>query len=269
MYRYREMDGLEEASMPPSEHDCAGILIDVILSRRRLVLICYTCGTFWHTALLGTTSNSPSLGAMLRAAETLYEEAQYRRMRQLREAREDEVAGMYALYCRRGMSLSEIGRHYGITRQVVFDKFQRRGFRMRTREKLPPVIFNGRTYTLSGKGGCYRLTSGARSLLHRDVWEFHCGPIPPDHDILHRDGDKANNDLSNLVCVTREEALAAWRPAAADISNPPHCRHCGKVLHRKQMSYGLEYPAALMRRQYCDQKCFGLDHRGKRGGDES
>lgn len=31
--------------------------------------------------------------------------------------------------------------------------------------------------------------------LHRAMWEAFIGPIPPDHQLLHRDGDKDHNHL--------------------------------------------------------------------------
>jgi hypothetical protein len=40
--------------------------------------------------------------------------------------------------------------------------------------------------------------------LHRDVWEFHHGPIPDGCHIHHKDGNHLNNDIQNLECITRE-----------------------------------------------------------------
>jgi len=36
---------------------------------------------------------------------------------------------------------------------------------------------------------------------HRYVWETRRGPIPPKHHIHHKDGNTANNSISNLECV--------------------------------------------------------------------
>jgi hypothetical protein len=45
---------------------------------------------------------------------------------------------------------------------------------------------------------------------YRKIWESHYGPIPKDnegrsYEIHHVDGDRDNNDISNLVCVTLQE----------------------------------------------------------------
>ena len=49
-------------------------------------------------------------------------------------------------------------------------------------------------YYASGRG--YRTT-----YMHRAVWEHYCGPIPDGMHVHHKDGDPANNLLSNLELV--------------------------------------------------------------------
>lgn len=41
--------------------------------------------------------------------------------------------------------------------------------------------------------------------VHRFVWVFFNGDIPQDKCINHKDGDKTNNSLDNLECVTYKE----------------------------------------------------------------
>lgn len=41
--------------------------------------------------------------------------------------------------------------------------------------------------------------------VHKLVWEAFNGPIPEGMQIDHRDGDKTNNMLENLRCVTPKE----------------------------------------------------------------
>lgn len=41
--------------------------------------------------------------------------------------------------------------------------------------------------------------------LHRLIYENEYGPIPKGYDIHHIDGNKLNNDLDNLVALSRKE----------------------------------------------------------------
>ena len=52
--------------------------------------------------------------------------------------------------------------------------------------------------------GYVQIIIGGRAVLeHRLVWEHANGPVPPGHDIHHLDGDKQNNVLKNLECVSK------------------------------------------------------------------
>lgn len=64
--------------------------------------------------------------------------------------------------------------------------------------------FNGIRFTRDDKTGYY-LNSTLRKRLHRYVWEFYNGPIEEGYEIHHIDGDKSNNDLSNLVMLPKKE----------------------------------------------------------------
>ena len=72
------------------------------------------------------------------------------------------------------------------------------------KEKI--VIFNGKKYYLN-KRGYYRRYDEHRKmfLLHRDIWDFYNGPIPLKHDIHHVDFNKFNNDISNLICLSKHD----------------------------------------------------------------
>lgn len=41
--------------------------------------------------------------------------------------------------------------------------------------------------------------------IYRQIYEHHFGPIPKGYHIHHKDGNKANNDINNLQCVTAQE----------------------------------------------------------------
>lgn len=69
------------------------------------------------------------------------------------------------------------------------------------------VYFNGMKFTRDENTGYY-LNSTNRIRLHRYVWEQTHGKIPKGYHIHHIDGDKSNNDISNLMMLTPTEHLS-------------------------------------------------------------
>lgn len=67
------------------------------------------------------------------------------------------------------------------------------------------IIFDGCKFTRDERTGYYLKTTKPRTRLHIYVWEYYNGPVPKGCHIHHKDLDKSNNDISNLVCVTRAE----------------------------------------------------------------
>jgi hypothetical protein len=264
------MEGLQEASAPPAEHTCEGRLVDATISWRRLVLICYTCGTFWHTAMLEDSQN-PSAAAMIRAADELYQEPQYKRMPRLRQAREEETERMVRLY-ERGRGCYRIGRKYGVSDTQIYDRLKRAGVQFRPQYKrlLPKIEFNNAFYTFRHTKGYYRKTTGDRSMLHWDIWRAHHGEIPDGYQIHHLDSDPTNNAVENLICVPPEEGTKIHHPLT-EISVHHRCLYCGKELRRKRKKgrRGDEFwesPSELARRKYCDRRCHYAHRTGKPKG---
>ena len=71
----------------------------------------------------------------------------------------------------------------------------------RTQERghsLGVQVFNGKEYHLYQ--GERHYSRGTRR-LHRVVWEYYNGKIPPGYQVHHKDGNPANNDISNLECI--------------------------------------------------------------------
>ena len=64
------------------------------------------------------------------------------------------------------------------------------------------IWFDGRRYTRQ-EDGHYRGYKG--KYLHRAVWEHFNGEIPKEYVVHHVDGDKSNNDISNLTLLTKAE----------------------------------------------------------------
>jgi len=110
------------------------------------------------------------------------------------------VKGMYEMY-KTGKSLEQIGKVYKKSRQAVYDNFKARGFQLRIKKVYPAIYYKGNKYTAS-LNGYFRATRRDKNLiLHRLIWEKHNGKINPKDYILHKDGDKTNNDISNLQLI--------------------------------------------------------------------
>ncbi len=67
--------------------------------------------------------------------------------------------------------------------------------------KTPKSILN----KLLPNGYKYVTRSGNTILVHRLVWEEQFGVIPKGMDIHHKDGNKLNNKIENLECLSRKE----------------------------------------------------------------
>lgn len=90
---------------------------------------------------------------------------------------------------------------------------------------MKKIIFNGITYYKKGSGyyqcayTAKRQRNGIERRLHRAVWKFYNGDIPKGMHVHHIDGNKDNNDIKNLMLMTRmehikyhntSERLSAW-----------------------------------------------------------
>lgn len=70
------------------------------------------------------------------------------------------------------------------------------------------ATFNGRKYYLRKSQGYYyspRDDKKGCDMLHRMVYICNKGEIPKGYHIHHIDGDKSNNDISNLECISSYE----------------------------------------------------------------
>jgi hypothetical protein len=104
------------------------------------------------------------------------------------------------------------------------------------------------------KPGGQHITRGVQA-LHQEVYKDNFGPIPPGHQIHHKDGDYSNNAPENLVCLSRgrhysehldatiayarseeqREHLQRIRPKAAQWHRSPEGRAWHKEHRRKQL----------------------------------
>ena len=131
--------------------------------------------------------------------------------------------------------------------------------------------------------------SSTGTSLHRAVWAFHNGPIPPGHHVHHVDGNTGNNDISNLECVPaavhlREHMLTPERlaksRAAIELARPAaaewHRSEAGKAFHsklgraswdgrvgaeRECVVCGGKFHSRTGRATVCSNRCFAAQRR--------
>lgn len=71
------------------------------------------------------------------------------------------------------------------------------------------IVYKGRNYVMNKYG--HYVTSVTknhvvtRHYIHRDIWEDNFGPIPEGYHVHHKDGDRLNNVIENLECVSIKE----------------------------------------------------------------
>lgn len=112
---------------------------------------------------------------------------------------------MYMEY-KKGYSLAQVGRMFGVTRQSVYAMFKSRMFVLRKKEPLPYQFFNGIKFTLRTSIGYYGKSFGNRELMHRYVWAFHNKKeIPEGYDVHHKNRDRADNRIENLELMRKDE----------------------------------------------------------------
>ena len=108
--------------------------------------------------------------------------------------------------------------------------------------------FNGITYCMSRaprmEGRYFKLLS-----LHRMVWTCYNGEIPDGYDIHHKDFDKNNNDISNLVALPKSvhQSLHARTNGKKTRKNRGKfiCVNCGREYEADDNEHNL----------YCSKKC--------------
>lgn len=125
----------------------------------------------------------------------------------------------------------------------------------------PPVVeviddtrqkFDGVTYH-SDKNGQYIYTNK----LHKAVYQYYQGEIPEGLVVHHKDWNKDNNDVSNLVLLTPSEHSIIHK------QEPPE--DSPNLFHRKCIVCDNPFITANSRRNVCSHSCaMKLNHANKR-----
>lgn len=154
------------------------------------------------------------------------------------------------------------------------------------------ITYRGVVYTRSKGRPYYSAPRGhdGESLLHRQIYADHHGPIPDGYLVHHADHDKSNNDPSNLVALTRKEHAAEhrndelwssdeWQAHLTEIREKAtewHRSDEGRAWHREHgrkvwegrerfdkpcEHCGSVFPAATRRARFCGRNCIAAARR--------
>jgi hypothetical protein len=124
------------------------------------------------------------------------------------------VQQMFAEY-QSGLSLEQVGRNHGRTRQGIFGIFQTAGLPLRAKQFLPVVRRFGFKFTAQKTAGRHRyLRATVRKdktmYLHHLVWEKHRGPIPPGFKVCFKNGNHRDVRISNLELLSNSDQVRKY-----------------------------------------------------------
>ena len=68
-------------------------------------------------------------------------------------------------------------------------------------------VYFGREFTQDKKTGYWLSRTSPRIRAHRWVWQQHHGEIPKGYHIHHKDDDKSNNEIENLMLLSRADHM--------------------------------------------------------------
>ena len=82
--------------------------------------------------------------------------------------------------------------------------------------------------------------------IHRAVYIYYFGEIPAGYEIHHIDENKSNNDISNLVMLSKSEHQSLHHNGICYNKNKlVKCKNCGKKVEKKDTG----------RNAFCSKKC--------------
>lgn len=106
----------------------------------------------------------------------------------------------------------------------------------------------------------YRNRDG--KLLHREKYQDHHGPLGREFDVHHKDGDPLNNDLDNLIALTRKAHFAEHEPRGWNAFTSEQRREVSLKLWLEREARpcvcvvcGTEYQSTGMRARFCRPAC--------------
>ena len=103
---------------------------------------------------------------------------------------------------------------------------------------MKQIIFDGHKFTRDEKTGYYLKTTKPRKRLHIYVWEYHNGcEVPKGYEIHHKDLNKDNNDISNLICIPSKEHKKIHSETLTDTQREARRRNMNEVARPKAIEW--------------------------------
>ena len=173
----------------------------------------------------------------------------------------EQTQRMYAVY-QDGKPCSKVAILFDVTRQSVWDRFKRQGYKLRPSSRslaLPFVDFEGARFAPE-KDGYFRKTTGDRQHLHHAIWIKAHGRIIRGWVVRFVDGDRMNVVLENLESVPKNEVSHR-----KSVKIKP-CISCGQLMGRRLTGNFTESPSAHARRKTCNVVCSAEWKKGRRRG---
>lgn len=111
------------------------------------------------------------------------------------------------------------------------------------------IFFNGRSYYQTPEG-YWRSTDRRHKPLHVAVWEDANGAVPEGYEIHHIDGNKSNNTLENLQCLT----IAEHRQLHAK-KNHETGAFATQTYSKTCLECGREFVTTIQTQKFCSKRC--------------
>jgi hypothetical protein len=162
---------------------------------------------------------------------------------------------MYELYLS-GLSLEQVGKAFGVSRQSVFNRFKSKKLELRSKFLKPFIVVDELKFTIN-RDGYYECTTRDRLMLHNYIYESKYGVIPNGFEIHHIDFNKLNNEISNLQLVTPSEHTKIHSLArnGSGMNKKVRCIETNEVFDSiKQVAIKHNQHASNVSRYYIDGK---------------